>query len=60
MLLAEEWSSACGANTLSPCAPLLWLVLDVRQQRHQIPAPGALVTAVQCTIPQTQKLASLH
>lgn len=39
MVLAEGWSSACGANTLSPCAPLLWSVFDVRLQRHQIQCP---------------------
>jgi hypothetical protein len=39
VLLAEEWSSACGANTLSPCASFFWSVFDVRQQRHQIQCP---------------------
>jgi hypothetical protein len=39
VFLAEGWSSACGANTLSPCAPLLWSAFDVRQQRHQIQCP---------------------
>ena len=53
MVLAEEWSPACGANTLSPCTLLFRSIGRVRTAKTTSPGPRWLlaIPPVECTIP---------